>query len=98
MTLIVHCVPFGNDEPVHVAGPDCWCQPLIVEESKESDLVDECDAPVMGEGMFDRPDNITWTHHAKDCRERFERQGLLLPGNGWIIVAQTKEPPGDAFG
>lgn len=38
--------------------------------------------PVMG---FNGPCGHQWIHHAKDCRERFERQGL--PGGlGWQIV------------
>lgn len=78
MKLILHCLPFGNDEPVHVAGPDCWCHPIIVEDEKA-------------------PSNTVWTHHAKDCLERFERQGKTLDGNGWLIVGQTRESPEDGM-
>lgn len=27
-----------------------------------------------------------YQHHAKDCRERFERQGLEREGNAWVLI------------
>lgn len=76
--LTLHTIPYGNDEPVHVAGPDCWCMPIIVHDEKA-------------------PSNIVWSHHAKDCREKFERQGVTFDGNGRLIVGQTKESSEDAL-
>ena len=27
------------------------------------------------------------THHAKDCRERFERQGITHPDKTWVLIS-----------
>lgn len=28
---IAHVVPFGGEEPHHIAGHKCWCHPILVD-------------------------------------------------------------------
>lgn len=29
---MLHCIPIGNGEPIHEAGPNCWCRPTDLGE------------------------------------------------------------------
>lgn len=72
MSRIIHTIPLGGDEPVHMAALNCWCQPIIIpaENAGEHDVM---------------------AHHAKDQREKFERQGLVKEGLSWGLVWGTRE-------
>lgn len=63
MTLI-HSIPVGNKEPVHVARASCWCHPI--RDTEEPGLL---------------------IHNAKDCREKWERQGVDTGEQSlWVLV------------
>lgn len=36
--------------------------------------------------LIDQADPALVIHHAKDGRERFERQGIADPENSWVLV------------
>ena len=36
-----------------------------------------------------------WIHHAKDCRERFERQGIHDSNKPWEVEVEIREDPGE---
>lgn len=65
----LHVIPLGGGECTHFLSETCWCQPYV-EDGEET-----------GEsGKY--PMVI---HHASDVRERYERQGIKLPGKSWGI-------------
>lgn len=35
-------------------------------------------------------EHLTVVHNARDCRERFERQGLVNPGRPWVLVMEER--------
>lgn len=59
----------ADDLRQHVASATCWCHPL--------------QQPIRD--LSGTEDGHLWVHHALDCREKLERQGIAT-GRLWLTV------------